>query len=244
MAIDPLETDRFQVNLADGPAIREQETVSRSATAVVVSTNDAAEPGSARSPQSDNDTENLDWDELLSRMTACTRCPLHQGRSQVVPGTGDRRADWLIIGEAPGAEEDRVGEPFVGRAGQLLNAMLLAVGLTREQVYIANTLKCRPPSNRNPNNAESDQCFPFLKRQIALIEPKIILLVGKVAVHRMLNTDAPLGKLRGKVYRYQDRIPMIVTYHPAYLLRSPSQKAKVWDDLLLTKSTLAQETGV
>ena len=124
-----------------------------------------------------------------------------------------------------------------------MNAILHAAGLSREQVYIANTIKCRPPANRNPHHDESDQCFPFLQRQIALLQPKIIILVGKVAAHRMLDTDQPLGKLRGKIYRYQDRIPMVVTYHPAYLLRSPSQKAKVWEDLLLAKSVLAGQSA-
>ncbi|MEE8463792.1 MAG: uracil-DNA glycosylase [Gammaproteobacteria bacterium] len=188
------------------------------------------------------DTATLPWGELLKRIAGCTRCPLHQNRIQAVPGVGDRAADWMFIGEAPGKEEDEHGEPFIGRAGQLLNAILHAAGLSREQVYIANTIKCRPPANRNPHHDESDQCFPYLQRQIALLQPKIIILVGKVAAHRMLDTDQPLGKLRGKIYRYQDRIPMVVTYHPAYLLRSPSQKAKVWEDLLLAKSVLAGQS--
>jgi len=195
----------------------------------------AADPG--------GDTATLAWDALLQRIGACTRCPLHQDRIQAVPGVGDQAADWMFIGEAPGKDEDEQGEPFVGRAGQLLNAILAAAGLSREQVYIANTVKCRPPANRNPKQAESDQCFPFLQRQIALLQPKLIVLVGKVAAHRMLDTDQPLGKLRGKVYRYEGHTPMIVTYHPAYLLRSPSQKVKVWEDLLLAKAALAEQNA-
>ena len=189
------------------------------------------------------DTATLGWDALLQRMGSCTRCPLHQDRIQAVPGVGDQAADWMFIGEAPGKDEDEVGEPFVGRAGQLLNAILAAAGLSREQVYIANTVKCRPPGNRNPKQDESDQCFPFLQRQIALLQPKLIVLVGKVAAHRMLDTDQPLGKLRGKVYRYEGKTPMVVTYHPAYLLRSPSQKVKVWEDLLLAKAALAEQNA-
>ncbi|MCZ6715767.1 MAG: uracil-DNA glycosylase [Gammaproteobacteria bacterium] len=194
-------------------------------------------------PDSDNDTATLAWGELLQRIAGCTRCPLHQDQIQAVPGVGNLEADWMFIGEAPGKDEDEQGEPFVGRAGQLLNAILHAAGLSREQVYIANTIKCRPPANRNPHHDESDQCYPFLKRQIALLQPKIIVLVGKVAAHRMLDTDQPLGKLRGKIYRYENEIPMVVTYHPAYLLRSPSQKAKVWEDMLLAKTVLAGQTA-
>ncbi|MCH8895851.1 MAG: uracil-DNA glycosylase [Proteobacteria bacterium] len=190
-----------------------------------------------------DDTATLAWGELLQRIAGCTRCPLHQNRIQAVPGVGDQAAEWMFIGEAPGKDEDEQGEPFVGRAGQLLNAILHAAGLSREQVYIANTIKCRPPANRNPQHQESDQCYPFLQRQIALLQPKIIVLLGKVAAHRMLDTDQALGKLRGKIYRYQDRVPMVVTYHPAYLLRSPSQKAKVWEDLLLAKTVLAEQSA-
>jgi len=152
---------------------------------------------------------------------------------------GDQAAQWMFIGEAPGKDEDAQGEPFVGRAGLLLNAILQAAGMTRKQVYITNTVKCRPPSNRNPSQRESDRCFSFLQRQIELVQPKIIMLVGKVAAHRLLDTDQPLGKLRGTIYRYHGGIPMVVTYHPAYLLRSPSQKPRVWEDMLLAKSVLA-----
>ena len=145
---------------------------------------------------------------------------------------GNHAAQWLIIGEAPGAEEDRQGEPFVGRAGQLLNNMLLAIGLQREEVYIANIVKCRPPNNREPAAEEAQTCAPYLARQIALIKPKIILAVGRVAAQNLLGTDRPVGTLRGKRFNYeQTEIPVIVTYHPAYLLRSPQEKRKTWQDL-------------
>jgi len=164
---------------------------------------------------------------------------LHGARTQTVFGIGHRGADWLIIGEAPGKDEDLQGEPFVGRAGQLLNAMLLAVGLQREQVYIANILKCRPPNNRDPKADEVACCEAYLARQIALIRPRIILAVGRIAAQNLLKTDTPIGKLRGRVHHYGDTgIPVVATYHPAYLLRSPLEKAKAWRDLQLALSTL------
>lgn len=169
-------------------------------------------------------------------VAACTRCELHRGRIQTVFGVGDPHAEWLIIGEAPGAEEDRQGEPFVGRAGQLLNAMLAALGLRRESVYIANILKCRPPQNRDPRPEEVASCEPYLMRQIALVAPKVILAVGRIAGQNLLKTTTPIGKLRGRVFEYGEaRYPLIVTYHPAYLLRSPREKHKAWQDLLLAK---------
>lgn len=170
--------------------------------------------------------------ELAGRVAACQQCGLHETRTQTVFGCGNPRADWLIIGEAPGAEEDRQGEPFVGRAGQLLNAMLLAIGLKREQVFIANILKCRPPKNRDPRPAEATACRAYLGRQIELIRPKLILAVGRVAAQNLLMVDTPIGKLRGRRYCYPDtELPVFVTYHPAYLLRSPREKRKVWEDL-------------
>jgi uracil-DNA glycosylase family 4 len=175
---------------------------------------------------------NLDWPELRETVAACTRCPLHESRTQTVFGVGNMDADWLIIGEAPGAEEDRRGEPFVGRAGQLLDEMLRAAGQSRNQVFIANILKCRPPNNRDPEADEAIACRGYLERQIALLKPKIILAVGRVAAQQLLETDIPVGKLRGKVHQFGD-IPMVVTYHPAYLLRSPTQKRKSWQDLCL-----------
>ena len=184
----------------------------------------------------------LDWGSLQAEVTGCTACDLHKTRTQTVFGVGDRNAEWLIVGEAPGAEEDRQGEPFVGRAGQLLNAMLLAIGLKREQVYIANILKCRPPNNRDPRPEEVACCEPFLKRQVALLKPKIILAVGRIAAQNLLKTDTRIGALRGKRYTYADTdIPVVVTYHPAYLLRSPKEKRKAWQDLLYARKILDQE---
>jgi DNA polymerase len=174
----------------------------------------------------------FDWESLRARVAACTRCALSETRTQTVFGVGNAQADWLIVGEAPGAEEDRRGEPFVGRAGQLLNAMLRAVGLAREQVYIANVLKCRPPGNRDPAAQEAAECLPYLERQIALLEPKIMLAVGRIAAQNLLKTDAPLARLRLKAHSFgAGRVPLVVTYHPAYLLRTPSDKRKAWEDL-------------
>jgi uracil-DNA glycosylase family 4 len=182
---------------------------------------------------------NLDWPELRETVAACTRCPLHESRTQTVFGVGNMSADWLIIGEAPGAEEDRRGEPFVGRAGQLLDEMLRAAGQSRDQVFIANILKCRPPNNRDPEVDEAIACRGYLERQIALLKPKIILAVGRVAAQQLLASDIPVGKLRGKLHRFGD-IPMVVTYHPAYLLRSPSQKRKSWQDLCMAMDVAAE----
>ncbi|MDQ5910162.1 MAG: Type-4 uracil-DNA glycosylase [Pseudomonadota bacterium] len=184
----------------------------------------------------------MDWAELMAEAHQCQACGLCTTRTQVVFGVGNRQAEWLVIGEAPGADEDQQGEPFVGRAGKLLNPMLLAIGLKREQVYIANILKCRPPENREPAPEEAEKCRPFLERQMALIRPRIILAVGRVAAQNLLNTDTPIGKLRGQVHRFgPSRIPVVVTYHPAYLLRSPREKRKSWDDLRLARRTLAAE---
>lgn len=186
-----------------------------------------APPGSTRIGE-------LDWEGLEARVSGCTRCPLHAGRTRTVFGVGNRNADWLVIGEAPGAEEDRRGEPFVGRAGKLLDAMLAALGFARDEVYIANVVKCRPPENRDPSPEEAARCAPFLDRQIELLAPKIILAVGRVAAQRLLQADTPVGRLRGRVYRYGPAaIPLVVTWHPAYLLRRPEAKADAWRDLVL-----------
>ena len=172
------------------------------------------------------------WLELRKQVTACRQCALHQNRKQTVFGVGDTSADWMVIGEAPGAEEDRKGEPFVGRAGKLLNAMLLAIGLQRDQVFIANILKCRPPENRDPRAEEVASCQSYLDRQINLIQPRIILAVGKIAAQNLLKVDTSIGRMRGQVYEYPgSNIPVVVTYHPAYLLRSPKEKRKSWQDL-------------
>ena len=180
-----------------------------------------------------------DWDTLEQEALACTKCVLHQTRTRVVFGVGDRRARWLVIGEAPGADEDRQGEPFVGRAGQLLNEMLRAAGLGREQVYIANILKCRPPENRDPKPEESASCEGYLQRQIALVQPGLLLAVGRIAAQNLLREDTPIGRLRGRVHRYGPAgIPLVVTYHPAYLLRSPGQQAQGMGRSCLARATV------
>ena len=176
------------------------------------------------------DVARLDWKGLEQRVAECQACELHKTRTNTVFGVGDREASLMVIGEAPGADEDRQGEPFVGRAGQLLNAMLLAMGLQREQVFIANILKCRPPNNRDPRPDEALCCEPFLKRQLQLVRPKVIICVGRVAAQNLLKSQETLGRMRGRQFEY-DGIPVIVSYHPAYLLRSPDQKAKAWQDL-------------
>jgi uracil-DNA glycosylase len=190
----------------------------------------------------------IEWEPLREAVAACTACELCRTRTQTVFGVGNTRAEWLVIGEAPGAEEDRQGEPFVGRAGQLLNAMLLAIGLPRETVFIANVLKCRPPGNRDPKPEEVSRCLPFLAAQIALLKPKIMLAVGRIAAQNLLATDAPLARLRGKVHRFGDAdTPLVITYHPAYLLRTPADKRKAWEDLKFARATyqrvLAGEQG-
>lgn len=188
----------------------------------------------------EQDETKLDWQQLREAVAACTRCILHESRTQTVFGVGDPDADWMIIGEAPGAEEDRQGEPFVGRAGKLLDEILAAIGLDRQGVFIANILKCRPPGNRDPHAAEAEACRGFLERQIALVRPKIILAVGRIAAQQLLQCDTPVGQLRGQVHALGTAaIPVIVTYHPAYLLRSPGQKRKVWEDLCLARDCLA-----
>jgi len=176
--------------------------------------------------------DSLDWPELRQCVAACVRCELAKSRTQTVFGVGNPAADWMIIGEAPGAEEDRRGEPFVGRAGQMLNEMLRAIGQSRESVFIANILKCRPPNNRDPQPAEAAACRDYLRQQIALVKPNIILAVGKIAAQNLLGSDQPVGRMRGRQHDL-DGIPLVVTYHPAYLLRSPSQKRKSWSDLCL-----------
>lgn len=192
-------------------------------------------------PVEGDDTADLDWAALRERVAACTRCELHKSRTQTVFGVGNEGADWLIIGEAPGSEEDRRGEPFVGRAGKLLDEMLRAVNLGRDSVYIANILKCRPPGNRDPHADEAASCRAYLDRQIALIRPKLILAVGRIAAQQLLETDAPLGRLRGKPHRLERyALPVVVTYHPAYLLRTPLQKRKAWADLCLARDLIAE----
>ena len=178
-----------------------------------------------------------DWASLTDAVARCTACKLAATRTQGVLGVGDRNADWLIVGEAPGAEEDAQGEPFVGQAGKLLDAMLAAIGLARGKVYITNVLKSRPPGNRNPEPDEVAACRPYLLAQIALIRPKIILALGRFAAQSLLETDETIAQLRGRVHRFQD-VPLVVTYHPAYLLRTLTDKARAWEDLCLARRTM------
>jgi len=180
----------------------------------------------------------LDWDELEQCVRDCTRCALHETRTQTVFGVGSRQAKWMFIGEAPGEQEDLRGEPFVGRAGQLLEEMIKALGLSREEVYIANVLKCRPPKNRDPSQAEAAACESHLLAQVALVKPSIIIAVGRIAAQNLLKTATPIGKLRGVVHDYHST-PLVVTYHPAYLLRSQTEKRRAWEDLKLARRTLS-----
>lgn len=195
--------------------------------------------------QSDADPVSaMDWAALREAVRTCTRCPLHVTRTQGVLGVGDTKADWLVVGEAPGAEEDRQGEPFVGQAGKLLDAMLRAIGLARgENVYIANILKSRPPGNRDPKPEEAEACRPYLERQLALIQPRILLALGRIAAQNLLATDAPITRLRGRIHDYRG-VPLVVTYHPAYLLRNPADKAKAWDDLCLARKVMATDSNL
>lgn len=181
----------------------------------------------------------LDWPALRDTIAACTACALCESRTQTVFGVGHAQARLMIVGEAPGEQEDRQGEPFVGQAGKLLDSMLAATGCKRgREVYIANVVKCRPPGNRTPTPEEAAACAPFLDRQIELLQPRLIVALGKTAATRLLGTEASLSSLRGRVHRYRD-IPVVVTYHPAYLLRSLPEKAKAWEDLLFARRTLA-----
>ena len=215
-----------RVGVGDVPA-----TASLPATAITPVNLQPVNPSGVPVPDSRRvDIGGMDWDSLEQTVSSCTRCDLHQTRSQTVFGVGSRSARWLFVGEAPGAEEDRQGEPFVGPAGQLLNAMLFALGLKRDAVYIANVLKCRPPNNRDPLPQEVACCEPFLLRQIELLQPRVIVALGRHAAHSLLKSDLPLGRLRANSHAYHG-IPLVVTYHPAYLLRTPSDKRKTWEDL-------------
>jgi DNA polymerase len=220
-------------------------------------TPNAAQPGvpepTAHKVSTDADTsgsvpasglDGLNWPELKQRVHDCTACKLRAGCRQTVFGVGDENADWLFVGEGPGADEDALGEPFVGQAGKLLDNMLLAIKLKRgNNVYIANIVKCRPPGNRAPQADEISQCLPYLQRQIDLIKPRLIVALGKVASNALLGRDATLASLRGKLHDYHG-VPMIVTYHPAYLLRSPTEKSKAWQDLCLALQNIQEATSL
>lgn len=193
------------------------------------------------------DVSSLDWSALRATVAGCTACGLCNSRRHTVFGVGHERAHWMIVGEAPGEHEDRQGEPFVGAAGQLLDNMLRAIGLSRSptpdgqperQVFIANVLKCRPPVNRNPLPQEVAQCLPYLQRQIALVQPRLILAMGRFAVQALLDTELAIGRLRGQRHAYQG-VPVVVTYHPAYLLRNPADKARAWEDLCFARELAA-----
>ena len=182
--------------------------------------------------------ETSQWLSLRQEVATCRRCQLHETRTQTVFGVGDPDADWLFVGEAPGEQEDLRGEPFVGRAGQLLDEMIRALGLEREKVFIANVLKCRPPKNRDPSAEESLACEPFLVQQVRMVRPRIIMAVGRIAAQNLLKTQVPIGKLRGQIHQYEN-IPVVVTYHPAYLLRSQTEKRRAWEDLKLARRTIS-----
>jgi DNA polymerase len=199
---------------------------------------EAREESVALAPRAERLVPAMHWDELRDTVRTCTACELCRHRKQAVFGVGHHSAPWLFVGEGPGADEDEQGEPFVGQAGKLLDSMFAAVGIARgREVYIANVVKCRPPGNRTPTPEEAAACAPFLDRQIELIRPKLIVALGKTAAMRLLNTEASLASLRGRVHRYQGT-PLIVTYHPAYLLRNLPDKAKAWEDLLFARRTL------
>jgi uracil-DNA glycosylase len=184
-------------------------------------------------------SNNAQWMRLKQQVSQCTQCALHKNRTQTVFGVGSLSADLMVVGEAPGYYEDKQGEPFVGRAGQLLNAMLQGIGLQREQVYIGNVLKCRPPDNRDPTPEEVAKCTPFLEQQLALMQPKLLLAVGRIAAHYLLGVTTPLAQLRGQRWQFGSQaIPLVVTYHPAYLLRNPHDKGKALIDLLLVRKIL------
>ncbi len=218
------------------------EDIAADATALQPPPSGSPDPDSEGADHSGDPADRKAWRLLEQEVAACTICALHASRTRTVFGVGDRCAEWLFIGEGPGFEEDRQGEPFVGRAGKLLDKMLVAIGLDRSRVYIANTVKCRPPENRNPRPEELAACNGYLQRQISLIRPRIIVALGGVAANTLLRTENPVGKLRGKVYRFDETdIPIVVTYHPAYLLRSPLQKKASWEDLQLAQRVVAGE---
>jgi DNA polymerase len=227
-----------------GTAPSRDEAKSRAAAAMPSAAANAAAPAEGiPAPMTLADVSTLDWPALRERVAACRACRLCEGRTQTVFGVGHQQAHCMIVGEAPGENEDRLGEPFVGQAGQLLDRMLRAIGLTRgaaepaQQVYIANTLKCRPPRNRNPELQELALCSGYLQRQIELVQPRLLLAMGRFAVQALLRNDEPIGRLRGRVHRWRDT-PVVVTYHPAYLLRNPADKARAWADLCLAADQL------
>jgi len=212
------------------------ETVESTAAAADPPSTVAAESTTVAAAKSTPDPNADSLARVAAEVAACEQCELHRARNNTVPGGGNPRADWLFVGEAPGRDEDAQGEPFVGRAGKLLDMMIAALGMKRDTVFVANVLKCRPPDNRDPLPGEIEMCEAYLHRQLALIQPKVIVALGRVSAQALLKTGDALGTLRGAAHRYGPAgIPLVVTYHPAYLLRSPEQKSKAWDDLWLAK---------
>ena len=218
-------------------ASREARPPSRTGAAAPEATEAGFDPASPPEP------ERADLETLRRMVEVCTRCPLHQGRTHAVFGVGPQPAPFMVIGEGPGAQEDARGEPFVGRAGRLLNSMFFALGVPRDEVYIANIVKCRPPNNRDPRPEEVASCAAWLRRQIELVRPRAILAVGRVAAQNLLSSTLPLGRLRGVNHSYgSPPVPVVVTYHPAYLLRSPHEKGKAWQDLKRLRSLIEPGT--
>lgn len=227
------------------PIWRHKENQNLNETASSTSSSDVVASNITAESETEDDREtlisNMDWIQLKVAVASCTACPLSESRTQTVFGVGDEQADWLFIGEGPGAKEDELGEPFVGQAGKLLDNMLMSIQLQRGHgVYIANIVKCRPPNNRNPESSEAEQCHPYLARQIALIKPRLIVALGKIAAQNLLRSNENIATLRGKLHYYEE-IPLIVTYHPAYLLRSLTDKAKAWEDLCFAKATMQSQ---
>jgi uracil-DNA glycosylase family 4 len=232
-----------EMGLAPVWQLRRSPTVSAAPEAVPEAARDAKvqEEAPAQEPPGER-VSGMQWPELKAAVAQCTACGLCKSRKNTVFGVGDESADWMIVGEAPGAEEDERGEPFVGQAGRLLDNMLASIGLSRGRngqanVYIANVLKCRPPGNRNPDPAEVAKCAPYLMRQIELVQPKVILAMGRFAAQSLLDSDASISSMRGKAFRTQG-VTTVVTYHPAYLLRSLPDKAKAWEDLCFARRML------
>ena len=238
-----VETTPEAAPLAEGAALpTAKATPSRERPSAAPTAETPASAATAGAPTDDRRIRilRMDWEPLKADVAQCTACPLHEKRTNTVFGVGDEQADWMFVGEGPGAEEDAKGEPFVGQAGRLLDNMLAAAGMKRgENVYIANVVKCRPPGNRNPEPGEMHRCEPYLARQIMLIRPKLIIAMGRVAASHLLDTTASIASLRGRVHNYQGT-PLIVTYHPAYLLRNLPDKAKAWVDLWFARDTMAQ----
>ena len=240
------ETAESTAAAADPPSTVSADTViateSTAETAAAESTvaTESTTVAAAKSPDPNPDS----LARVAAEVAACEQCELHRARNNTVPGGGNPRADWLFVGEAPGRDEDAQGEPFVGRAGKLLDMMIAALGMKRDTVFVANVLKCRPPDNRDPLPGEIEMCEAYLHRQLALIQPKVIVALGRVSAQALLKTGDALGTLRGAAHRYGPAgIPLVVTYHPAYLLRSPEQKSKAWDDLWLAKGIAEAEAG-